>query len=701
MTVTLAARERWLALESRLARMPAWVDAIVLAFVCVALAMYVFGIAPANLDVPLLSVGDGGSAQFIMKTVVEHGWYTQNPDVGAPFGATMYDYPIPEPTHLLLIRALGVFGDDPGLVFNLFYLLSFATTSIAAWWALRAIGADRCMAFAGAFLFAMLPYHFIRVPHVYLASYFAVPIFAAYAVRLALYRAPHIRDELRLTFGALVLIALAAGGGVYYAFFGCLLIATGAGLGAIRSRRREPLRIGGAYLAVTVAVIAAALAPNWIYHLREGANPLVAHRDAFEVEYYGLRITQLLLPGTLHRFDPFRAFTAAYNAKTPIINENMMATLGVIGSLGLIASLVIALSGWRARFPRVAALGTLSLVCILFATLGGFGSLFALLVTPELRGLNRISVCIAFLALAAFFFLVRRALRARPLAFALVALVAIPVGAYDEIPLTSPLRPAPFRARQAFFDRVESTLAPGTRVFELPYMYFPEAPRTGALSSYDLFEPYLRTEGLRWSFGDMHGRASDLWNEQASTLHGTEFVAAVAGAGFGAVYVDRRGYADRGVAIERELAPVLGAPVLEDERHDIAIYRVAADHARHIPFVVVGAGRNWSPWVRGAKGVLTGAATRATTDLVVANPGAASRVEVTFTLVSNESRHVAMRYGDQSLGAYELTPGKPQPVTVRFLAEPGVSRLAIEGEASPASANPPYRITNLEYGPPA
>ena len=61
--------------------MPAWVDAIVLAFVCVALAMYVFGIAPANLDVPLLSVGDGGSAQFIMKTVVEHGWYTQNPDV--------------------------------------------------------------------------------------------------------------------------------------------------------------------------------------------------------------------------------------------------------------------------------------------------------------------------------------------------------------------------------------------------------------------------------------------------------------------------------------------------------------------------------------------------------------------------------------------------------------------------------------------
>src|SRR4051812_10467728 len=104
-------------------RWPAWADAIVAALSCLALAAYVYGITPSNLDVPLISAGDGGSAQFIMKTVLDHGWYTQNPDVGAPFGATMYDYPIPEPTHLLLIRALGVFGDDPFLAFNLFYLL--------------------------------------------------------------------------------------------------------------------------------------------------------------------------------------------------------------------------------------------------------------------------------------------------------------------------------------------------------------------------------------------------------------------------------------------------------------------------------------------------------------------------------------------------------------------------------------------------
>jgi hypothetical protein len=39
--------------------------------------------------------------------VLDHDWYTRNPDLGAPFGATMYDFPIPEPTHLAVIRLLG------------------------------------------------------------------------------------------------------------------------------------------------------------------------------------------------------------------------------------------------------------------------------------------------------------------------------------------------------------------------------------------------------------------------------------------------------------------------------------------------------------------------------------------------------------------------------------------------------------------
>ena len=553
-----------LAFSRPLSRLPDWVDAFVVAALCVAIAACVFGVTPSNLAVPLLSTGDGGAAQFIIKTVLEHGWYTQNPDVGAPFGTTMYDFPIPEPTHLLLIRTLGIFGRDPFLVFNLFYLSSFVSCALAAWWGLRFIGADRASAFAGAFLFTLLPFHFLRLGHVHLASYFAVPIFAAHATRLALYRAPHLPSELRFTAASVVLLALAAGSGVYYAFFGCAFIAAGAVLGALASRRATPLRIGGIYVLVIVAVVAASLVPNALYHVREGANALVAHRTAQEAEHYGLRIVQLLLPSNMHRFGWMSMFTLSYNAHTPLVNENATASLGLLGSFGFLAALGIALTSLRTRFPRVAAMGTLSIAGVLFATIGGFGSLFALIVTPELRGLNRISVFIGFFAIASLLFLVRRAVASRPLALAAAAAALMLGGAIDEIPVRAiPPHSTEFADEQAFFDRIEAMLPSGTAVYELPYMFFPESPDSGSLLSYDLFAPYLHTQGLRWSFGGMHGRPADLWNEQVSTLHAAELVGALANAGFGAVYIDRRGYADNGAAVERELSPRLGPPLVE------------------------------------------------------------------------------------------------------------------------------------------
>ena len=43
----------------------------------------------------------------------------------------------------------------------------------------------------------------------------------------------------------------------------------------------------------------------------------------------------------------------------------------------------------------------LNATALLYGTVGGFGTIFALFVSPQLRSLNRISVFIAFLSLAA------------------------------------------------------------------------------------------------------------------------------------------------------------------------------------------------------------------------------------------------------------------------------------------------------------
>ena len=211
-----------------------------------------------------------------------------------------------------------------------------------------------------------------------------------------------------------------------------------------------------------------------------------------------------------------------------------------------------------------------------------------------------------------------------------------------------------FHRQQAFFDQLQTRLEPGTAVYELPYMFFPENPRSAALSSYDLTEPYLRTHGLRWSFGGMHGRAGDVWNEQVSNLEGAELAGALAHAGYGAIYIDRRGYVDRGVAVERPLAAALGAPLLEDAGRSLAIYRIPPSFASTgKPFIAVGPGRDWYPWVADSKGDPQGWS-MGPADLVVANPSTAQPVVVQFSLLSPEMRHVHIYYGEQDLGDHAL-----------------------------------------------
>jgi phosphoglycerol transferase len=503
-----------------------------------------------------------------------------------------------------------------------------------------------------------------------------------------------------MSFGAILLLAIAAGAGVYYAFFGCLFIAAGGVMGWTGARRKEPLLLASAYITIIVAVIALSLLPNALYHLAEGTNPLVAHRQSSEAEIYGLRITQLLLPPEGHRLHWFADLTRKYDAAAPLLNENRTATLGTLGSLGLLVAIGFCLLGDRSRLPLVATLGALAICGILFATIGGFGALFSLLVTPDIRGLNRISVFIAFFAIATTLILAQRACGSRDIAHIAVAMAIVIIGWNDEVPpnkLVNYPDPAAFDSERNFFREIQNVIPRGSSIYELPYMFFPENPKTGSLFSYDLFQPYLHTDGLRWSFGDMHGRASDAWNAETSTLIGRDLVRALASAGFRAIYLNRAGYADRAAALEDTIRPLLGVPIMEDPSRGLALYKIPASATPGLPFVVVTPGRGWFSWETEAHRKPLGHS-KGSADLLVANPGEASRVLVKFTLTSTTARHLTVRYGDELLGDYALKANVPREVQLNFEAAPRVSHLTLDTQ--PTSAQDPFafRLDNLVYG---
>jgi phosphoglycerol transferase len=114
----------------------------------------------------------------------------------------------------------------------------------------------------------------------------------------------------------------------------------------------------------------------------------------------------------------------------------------------------------------------------------------------------------------------------------------------------------------AFVRQVEQHWGDGTLIFQLPYVPFPEQRPVSRMADYDHLRPFLHSRALRWSYGAIRGGRSDEWQRQVAAGDPDELLGRLALAGFGAVYVDRRGYTDAGEQIVGALADRLGAPLV-------------------------------------------------------------------------------------------------------------------------------------------
>ncbi|HET9324789.1 MAG TPA: hypothetical protein VFO03_13000 [Gaiellaceae bacterium] len=520
----------------------------------------------ADLRVPFAYSGDATLNQTLIKSVMERGWFYENPRLGAPDGQHLYDYPVlsGDSLHVAFFWLAGLFTDDAALVMNLFFLLTFPLTAVVAYLVLRRLSVGPQVALVVAVLYTVLPYHFMRGEwHLFLAAYYVVPIGAYLALSVLDGRA-----RIALGTGALCALVAVASGSFYYSAFTVLLVVAASILRFVATRERRTLTVGGFFVVVILAVSFVQLTPTIVYRLKHGENDEVAQRYWFESENYGLKLTQLLLPVDDHRIDALASRKREYTQQIPQ-TEAREATLGVIGSVGFLWLLGVALAacvgGARSEFfaphRRLAAL---TVVAVLVGITGGLSTLIAV-VWPQIRSWNRLSVFIAFFALAAVALLLE-ALRARfrwpAAAFAALLLALLALGALDQttatfIPPHRALK-AEWQADQASISSVEGALPEGAKVVQLPYEPFPE-PVVGARPIYEPAKPYLHSSDLRWSWGGMRGRPED-WAAAHATKPAAELVPAAREAGFAAVLVDRLGYGDGGAATEADLNSVLGAP---------------------------------------------------------------------------------------------------------------------------------------------
>jgi len=566
--------------------MVAWGVPTVLAVAALATGWLAIGGRHFSIHVPLTYRGDGLLILTWIKRAMENPWIFHTDLMGAPFGADLYDYPIPDSGSILVLKILGIFSGSAGMALNIYYLAGFPINAIATYFVLRRLSLSQSFSFAGGFIFSILPFHFLRAGHLFYTWYFVAPIFIWYAYRIYIGELTYIDKRRPLSSRILDVAILAALScfGVYYSFFGTLTFLTA---GMVRYTRTHSIRSIGACLisvAIVTVGIVANLAPNIIYRAEHGVNLEVADRSLRETEIYGLKIAQLLLPRSGHRLPAFSNLNHAYSTSFPFVNENSTASLGIIGSAGFVALLIALIMHRESKEgaeDRLHALAVLTLLLTLFCTVGGFSSIFSLLISPLIRAWNRVSVFIAFTSITAILLLVEQWLMCgkyrnsfTPSA-AVVSIILCAFAVWDQTapPSTAGLAAwdqtappsiaglaasqAEYRSDAQFIAKIERALPRGSAIYQLPYVGFPETPPVNGLQTYDLARGYLHSSSLAWSYGVMKGRSGDLFFRALAREPLSQQIEIARKIGFSGLYLDRRGYTDRGAAIESDLAHIL------------------------------------------------------------------------------------------------------------------------------------------------
>ncbi|MDR1998868.1 MAG: hypothetical protein LBQ06_02855 [Frankiaceae bacterium] len=568
------------------------------------------GVSRRGWGIPLSYSGDALSVGAQFKAVLEQGWYYWNPALGAPGGQQYRDYPMADNLHLIVARMLGLATDQWAVALNAYYILTFALTAMAGAWFIRLVGGGWTSSFAFGWLYGFAPYHFQRgEDHLYLAAYYPVPLVAGLAFQILRgrpiwARRPSARRWNPLgwatarTGQTLLILAITGTASSYYSVFALFFLVL-AGLGATASRRSwRPGLAAAPAMGALLAAMLANMAPNLLYERSRPPNIAALIRTPEATEIYALKFAQLVLPVQWSRIPALLRLRAGYDRDWPLPSEapqlGLIAAAGFLFLIGTALAVVLPVAGraGAGRSPVWAAQSRLAFLTVggfLVGTVGGVSTLFALLVSGEIRAWNRISIFLSLFALAAAALgadrggrAVARRVRARgprgaAAATAGVCALAVLVGMWDQVPPRPGdvlrAQESQWRSDDVFARQIAAAVPPGSMIYQMPYMPFPENGPIEGIDDYQLLRPYLHSSGLRWSYGGIKGRPQADWAAEISAMPADRMLVALAAAGFAGIYLDRAGIApDQRAGLEADIARIAGAAPITSPNQDMAFF---------------------------------------------------------------------------------------------------------------------------------
>ncbi len=514
---------------------------------------------------------------FVVKTIINYGWFFQNDLVGFPHHGDsfyLYDFPIhADAFNFFVIKILAFFSHDSFFITNCFFILTFAFASLSSFVALRAFNISILSALLVSILYAFLPYHFLRnVWHLFLSNYSAIPLTIMVSLWIA-------QDKIQLIsinqknqyclspnrfFWISLLVALfAATNGIYYAFYSIILFIFAWFICAIREGKflNHNLLTSLTLSLIIIFTLLALYIPSFIYWMHNGMNNFVANRHQSDSEYHALKIIDLFMPVSNHYLEYLRNLRAAFS-EAVVGGERGAEGLGILaasgfmflllwiiaktqnGENGFLQKTINKLSLSKSEENLISNLASLNLLSVLFATAGGL-VMFIVLPFPLLRSHARFCIFIAFFSLFIIAIIFDKVAQKKLIAKITIVAVAV-LALFDQVGDIKYARSEAIVKMQKNFDidadfvkNVETNLAPNSQVFVLPVFGFPE----DGGDEYESLVLYLHSKNIGWSYPSIMGRASSLWKKKIIKFEDKNFIKAVKEAGFSGVVIDRYHFA--------------------------------------------------------------------------------------------------------------------------------------------------------------
>jgi hypothetical protein len=478
--------------------------------ISLAVVFAVFWRFKIDFNLPLNYSGDAIVHYNFAKNIQQTGWWARNPNFGLPTGQTLYDFPLTENTQLLLIKTLITLGLDWMYSVNWYYILTFPLIAVVSLYCFTRMGLKYQIALPLSIVYTVMPYHFLRgINHLFLSGYFVVPLAILLAYSLALEKKFN-----RLEYAILVIFI--ASSGAYYTYFSVVILSAVTAILMVKDWPGRKWIEALIAVAIVIFIFSLNYLPTFLYTQKNGDIKIISERPASDTEYYGLKITQLILPFEDHNLKLFNKVQKKYISEgTTTLNENQYAALGLVASLGFGFLLVWTLVRPKIRYldkndnASLDLLGTLNLTLVLFGNVGGFATIISTYFTPVFRSVNRVSIFIAFIALFALGILINKL---KPQKATIVAWIILLFAIWDQVSIgvvrNFMVKPEKYQQLVTYTEEIEAKTNDGGKIFTLPVGEYPEGADKNFMSI------ALLTDDIQWTSGAENLRKANLWQKE-------------------------------------------------------------------------------------------------------------------------------------------------------------------------------------------